>query len=553
MKSNGNGPTYLVRNPHSFCFRMFVPKDLHTVIGKKELRYSLKTGSIGLAKYRARIMAGIVQSVFRQLRRGGHMAALTDQQIQEILHKGLRELLAESEEYKVIRAPLTHEELAHQAEIAKARKAMLIDNLARSDYSDVDYIIEFILKKEGIQLDRDSFEFKKLCREELKLELEFVNAEQRQINGDYSQPLPLLAEVATQPMPPSITLEALYEEFKAKKLESKSWKESTERNHKPKFISLLQFVGDVPINTITKPMLIEYSKLLDCLPPRYPDFPEYKDLSKIKPEDIKGKHDKTMDITTKRDYLVHIKAIFDYAKDYEYIDRNPVDGLIPAKKKQARQQREAFTLDELKLIFDPANYPLNDKKAHRFWVPILGLYTGCRLEELCQLYTEDVYQEDGIWVLDINNKVDKQIKNEASARLVPLHPVLTDNLRFPQFVEAVQKQGHERVFWELRKYNGKYGHKVTDWFGQYRKKVGIQSAPGVKVFHSFRHNVTDHLYKRMVDVSLIEELTGRAGKTETQRRYAKGHLVENLYKKAVLELDYHINLKFMYNSNYPQG
>jgi len=37
-------PSYLYRSPYSYCFRMLIPKDLHVVIGKKELRYSLRTG-----------------------------------------------------------------------------------------------------------------------------------------------------------------------------------------------------------------------------------------------------------------------------------------------------------------------------------------------------------------------------------------------------------------------------------------------------------------------------------------------------------------------------
>ena len=56
------------------------------------------------------------------------------------------------------------------------------------------------------------------------------------------------------------------------------------------------------------------------------------------------------------------------------------------------------------------------------------------------------------------------------------------------------------------------------------------------------HLVTDHLYKTMVMESMIEELTGRAGKTETSTRYAKGYRVQTLYEEAVLKLDYGVDL-----------
>ncbi len=44
MRTLSKSPHYLIRNPHSYCFRVNVPKDLQQLVGKKELRYSLKTG-----------------------------------------------------------------------------------------------------------------------------------------------------------------------------------------------------------------------------------------------------------------------------------------------------------------------------------------------------------------------------------------------------------------------------------------------------------------------------------------------------------------------------
>ncbi|MFC1812486.1 DUF6538 domain-containing protein [Thermodesulfobacteriota bacterium] len=45
-------------------FRIKVPKDLQTQVGKKELRYSLRTGYIGLAKPKARLFAGQIQKLY---------------------------------------------------------------------------------------------------------------------------------------------------------------------------------------------------------------------------------------------------------------------------------------------------------------------------------------------------------------------------------------------------------------------------------------------------------------------------------------------------------
>jgi hypothetical protein len=65
---------------------MVVPIDLHRLVGKKELRYSLRTGYIGVAKYKARLMAGQVLYVFKSLRtKAVALSVLSDEKIQKLV------------------------------------------------------------------------------------------------------------------------------------------------------------------------------------------------------------------------------------------------------------------------------------------------------------------------------------------------------------------------------------------------------------------------------------------------------------------------------------
>ena len=82
-------------------------------------------------------------------------------------------------------------------------------------------------------------------------------------------------------------------------------------------------------------------------------------------------------------------------------------------------------------------------KAANFWIPLLGLYTGARLEELCQLLVEDVVKRDGIWCLDMrdDNAERKSVKT-GERRIVPLHPFIVDELRFPEFVKSIPVGKH---------------------------------------------------------------------------------------------------------------
>ena len=87
---------YLSRNKHSYCFRIRVPVDIRHYLGKKELRYSLRTGYLGKAKLKARSLASMVQLLFQELRGGPlRFMELSDQEIQNLVLKHLEKIKAE--------------------------------------------------------------------------------------------------------------------------------------------------------------------------------------------------------------------------------------------------------------------------------------------------------------------------------------------------------------------------------------------------------------------------------------------------------------------------
>ncbi len=95
MRATPKAPSYLVRNPYSYCFRMVALKDLQTIVGKTELRYSLRIGSAGIARKKAQHIAGMENLLFTRLRNGrtnlkkltnDHIKALVDQYIKESIN-----------------------------------------------------------------------------------------------------------------------------------------------------------------------------------------------------------------------------------------------------------------------------------------------------------------------------------------------------------------------------------------------------------------------------------------------------------------------------------
>jgi hypothetical protein len=92
MKPSSRSPAYIVRAPFSYCFRLNVPADLQRFVGKREIRYSLRTGYLGVAKSKARFLAVSIQLLFRTLRRGGSILTdLDDSKIRGLVNEYLEQ------------------------------------------------------------------------------------------------------------------------------------------------------------------------------------------------------------------------------------------------------------------------------------------------------------------------------------------------------------------------------------------------------------------------------------------------------------------------------
>ena len=97
MKQITRSPSYLIRNPHSYCFRINVPKDIQPYVGKKELRRSLRTGYMSVAKQKARQMAAEFQMMFQGIREMVVMGDLTHGEIRQIVNEHLQKMLKVTE------------------------------------------------------------------------------------------------------------------------------------------------------------------------------------------------------------------------------------------------------------------------------------------------------------------------------------------------------------------------------------------------------------------------------------------------------------------------
>jgi integrase len=168
--------------------------------------------------------------------------------------------------------------------------------------------------------------------------------------------------------------------------------------------------------------------------------------------------------------------------------------------------RGPFTAVQLQSIFSVPHYQTGDGRHVRqrnrvwypfeYWLPLLGIYAGCRIKEACQLHLTDVKEVDRIWCLDINERTaDKTLKNQQSKRLVPLHRQLL-NMGFLAYCESLRASGYRRVFPELSYVNtdARYAKEAIRKMSTMLESLGMPR-DNTLVFHCLRHNANNALMR----------------------------------------------------------
>lgn len=195
--------------------------------------------------------------------------------------------------------------------------------------------------------------------------------------------------------------------------------------------------------------------------------------------------------------LSNLRGLLQYAVENALIIENPAERIRAAGGRKAKRPRKPWTASELQTLLNGPVHSLGARPAGgqgeaAYWLPLLAIFTGARLEDLAQLLPEDVRVEaNGIPIVDINDNHGKQVKNDSTARKVPLHRELV-NLGFLKYVDWIKEQGEEKVFPGVKTYRGQVAKAWGQWFGKYKRQL-LPDLPTdvLKDFHSFRHAFKD--------------------------------------------------------------
>jgi integrase len=232
-----------------------------------------------------------------------------------------------------------------------------------------------------------------------------------------------------------------------------------------------------------------------------------------------------------------VKSFWFWTVRESYLETSPVGNLEVDTKgyKKVKKARRPFAAGELETLFsaplflgcrsrfrrfEAGDLVLKDAK---YWIPILGYYTGARLGELVQLHMEDVITEHKIPHISINEEYGsghvKHLKSDAAVRSIPIHPDLIE-LGFLDFVEERRSKPRKdrRLFNEIKfGQDGQASTVFSKWFSQFMDKRGL--ADSGLVFHSFRHGVQDAYRGALAPQYLIDAIFGHQG-TQTSDGYS---------------------------------
>lgn len=227
--------------------------------------------------------------------------------------------------------------------------------------------------------------------------------------------------------------------------------------------------------------------------------------------------------TTMRKKLGRLKSFLDWARESEQVTSVSTANLRLPKRAGEAKPYEPFNDEDLKKLFESDSYRLQTfEKASEFWIPLLGLYTGARINELAQLHLGDVTEQDGIPILCIDDEENKATKNAASKRKVPVHRALIE-AGFLEYHATIAAEGWTRLFPELTKSQVKknaYGKEPSRFFTQYRRACGVsREKDRKKVFHSFRTTANSVLRYADVPQERRERLIGHESDATNNRFY----------------------------------
>lgn len=425
------------------------------------------------------------------------------------------------------------------------------DVVARADWRAAEPYANALIARNSLKIEKDTPEYRFVCRVMALARLEVAGVQFGRCDGHWGTPeLPYGLEgsrSSNSPVlchaEPSEPLSVLIPKFLDEKKRFGRYQPKRLMDFQSSLDLFRRFVGnDLPVSAITKKRVGEFRGLLIELPSNATKRFRGLDLASIR-EKAKEHGLKTLaaqTINTK--YLSVVENFFHWCISNGSLMENPASGIrVPTPKSAQAKVRRPFQSDHLDALFKAplftgcksnnriykaGSYRVSD---HRYWLPLLALFTGAREGELCQLRMEDIRQIEGVWCIDVNRR-GGHLKSRAAERIIPVHPELA-RIGFLEHVKAGVAAGRTKLFAEIKiGASGYASDNPSKWFARVLNKTfgeDRRRADGL-TFHSFRHTFKDALREAGVEERIQDVILGHES-DHVSGQYGSGYKAPRLH------------------------
>ncbi|HAW1370793.1 TPA: tyrosine-type recombinase/integrase [Escherichia coli] len=235
---------------------------------------------------------------------------------------------------------------------------------------------------------------------------------------------------------------------------------------------------------------------------------------------------------SRQNWLTCLGSLYEFAKRrYDGIpDSNPFHG-HNLEARRTIESYQPFTPEQMQKLLDAAEPEIRN-------IILMGLFSGCRLDELASLKKSEVVTVEGIRCFYISKS-----KTKAGIRHIPIHSrlsIIVDEYLNHNYGEYLFPHSNK-----VKRIDGKKGPFYSQAFSRLRRSV-LPIATDRQCFHSLRGMFITCLDRAGVPEQRIGAITGHTeqrAKTEAFRTYSQGASIPELAEYVEL-VRYELNIDF---------
>jgi integrase len=549
-------PENLKRTPSGYLFRKVIPKPLRGIIGKSEFKIPCgKVYAEALVRYhievvkahqvidaaRAKLseqMDGLSVSRGRFLFPETYLKPITTvtpelvEELRGFWLAGLEHDLAEraqgldDEEYDEFGENIAEMQVAFGRAMARGQLEVILPSLHQTLH-----LRGYVLALRPEEERRLAYEFLAAVMEGyevLSLRHKGIRAEKPTITAVLPEHNPTCSGAKAK-ADDGKTVGDVIEDFLTNYAKKRTGK-SMLKKHQVALPLLGEMVGmTLPITKLRQRHINRYFEEIQRLPSRWPDVCRQNKitvLQLLQDESLlgtKGMAPKTFIDGYRASISSFLRATKLAFQDEGFPTTLTTEGIeYTGTREEGENAQRPMYMHELKRLFEgPEMHEIaqDASRAHLYWLPHIGVFTGARINEVCQINPQvDIHQDEpsGIWYMRVTEKteadedVTKSTKNEVSERNIPFHPVLI-KLGITDYLSALREAGATLLFPGFPPKNGRASPNAEKWFRKFIVQLGLRDeTPGARLvgYHAFRSTILNQGQELNIDLTSI---TGHAG------------------------------------------